>query len=256
MIPDLEPSQLAEFLLAFQEAACNNSLNNFLEVQSAAQFELMNWVQYTINGTIFHSNTGIGYSNRMLEVSEAESIANGFPYVIATRDFEISIPETVVDEAMGYIKAYLTENEIFFPLLGVLIRVGRYNNDSWLGESAIGENADLLGKRAYYIEFGSYYPFNFTVEQYAVYDLKIVNLVKYLIKYYKGRLHTGKNMKDIWESIEVKERYSYDVAKFQEFVEDFDPFGVFSNDLAQNLGVVWPEKGEKFGRFYYFKKSN
>ena len=76
------------------------------------------------------------------------------------------------------------------------------------------------------------------------------------MKNYKGKLHTGKNLNDIWSSPEVHERYSYVVEKYQEFVEDFDPFGVFSNDLAAALGIVWPKKGQKFSKFYYFKQDD
>jgi len=256
IIPDLDPSQLEQFLEISQEAACNNSINQLIEAERVAQLDFLNWVQYTLNGQVVTTNTGVGYAYRMLEVTLDDFITNGIPRIFPIREFEVGIPETMVDEAITYMKSYMTENNIIFPILGVLMRVGRYNDDSWLGESAIGEEKNLLGKRIYYFEFESYYPFGFTPDQYQAYDENVETMIKYLVKNYKGKLHTGKNLNDIWSSPEVHERYSYVVEKYQEFVEDFDPFGVFSNDLAAALGIVWPKKGQKFSKFYYFKQDD
>ena len=73
---------------------------------------------------------------------------------MATREWEISIAESKIDDAMAYVKTFITTTD--------LIRVGRYNDDSWLGQSAVGPHDYLLGERCFYVSFESYYPFAFT----------------------------------------------------------------------------------------------
>ena len=189
----------------------------------------------------------------MIEVTLNDYQSNGIPGIAPVRLFEISIPESKIDDAMAYIKTVCDENDLSFPLVGLIVRLGRYNDDSWLGHSAIDEDESMLGERIYYIEAERYYPYEFTDAQYEAFDAPIVMMFENLVKNFKGKLHSGKNLGKIWSSQEVKDRYSYAVSQYQQYVEDFDPFGVFSSQLAEGLGVTWPHKNEKFSTFYYYK---
>lgn len=253
-VPYFTLAQLDGYIIDLQEGACNETVNHLLESERIAQLTPMNWIQYALNGQVVDTDIGVGYNFKILEVTALDYYLNGLVGLPPQVEFEVSIPESMIDDAMAYIKAFCIQNDLSFPIAGVVVRVGRYNNESWLGQSSIGEDDSLLGERAYYIEILEHFPFDFSFAQLDAYLEPIVEIYRYLVKNFKGRLHTGKNLNNVWLSQEVKDRYSYVVARFQEFVEEKDSFGIFSNELAKAIGVEWPKKGQKFSRFYYYKK--
>lgn len=251
-VPFISPDQLVPLMKNVQKGACDSSMDYFLESQRGFASSLRNWIEYTSDGVIVDTSEGIGYSHKMLEVAPQDYFKNGIPGIIPVRMFSVSIPESMIDDALAYVKIVLDENNISFIFVGLNVLVDRYNDDSWLGISSVGNDSSLIGERVYSIEAERFYPYGFTAEQEKAYDSALLELFKYLVENFKGRLHTGKNMEEIWSSNEVKNRYSYDVANYQEIVEDFDPFGVFSNKLAADLGISWPHKNEDMKRFYYY----
>ena len=252
-VPQVPLDQLLAYTNNLQVASCDASMGYFLESTKGFQSSLKNWIEYTSNGQVVLADNGVGYSHKMIEVTLNDYVSHGIPGIAPVRLFEVSIPESMIDAAMAFIKTVCDENNLSFPLVGLIVRLGRYNDDSWLGHSAIDEDESILGERIYYIEAERYYPYEFTDAQYEAFDAPIVMMYENLVKNFKGKLHSGKNLGTIWSSQEVKDRYSYAVGQYQQYVEDFDPFGVFSNELAGGLGVTWPHKNEKFSTFYYYK---
>ena len=251
VVPNIPASLAIEEFAALQEGCCINDVNHLIEAQRVLLASQKNWIQYTLNNQLIQTDTAIGYSYRMIEATFADYQAHGYNVFPPFNEYEASIPESKIDDAMAYIKSFVIQNDISFPVEGIIVRVSRYNDDSWLGHSAIGEDEDLLGERVYYIETPRFYPFDFSPEQAVAYDEKLIELFSHLVKHFKGKLHTGKNMDGIWTNEEIKKRYKKGVKEMQEFVSEYDPYGIFSNELAADLGVKWPKKGECFSNFYY-----
>ena len=240
--------------MAFQQGACDNSVNHFIESLSFSSLAKKDFMQYTLNGEKIRSDTAIGVSYKMISVSINDFKANGYPGFPEFNEFQVAIPEYLIDKAFAYFKSFVIQHDISFPGFGLMMRVGRYNDDTWLGMTGVGEDKSLIGQRFFTIEAGRTYPMGFTEKQYAAYDEKMIEVTAYLVENFKGRLHTGKNQAEIWKNDKIKKRYEGSINGIKGYLEDFDSYGVFSNKLVGDLGMVWPKKGLEFSEIIFKRR--
>lgn len=241
--PPLTNEEYYQYIALLQAGACDKNLDSQLEYAAGYNQLKGNYIQYTKNGTIVYADTGVGESFRMIQFLERRPLSS--------RDFEVTIPEVHIDEALKYYRKIMTERNMTLSFAGLAFRVGRYNNDSWLGHSSVGFTKNVkVGDRFYYIEAPRYWPQGFTDEQLNELDKNFYEIMLYLVKNFQGKLHPGKNHNNLWSEKIIRKRYQKEIDIFQKYVDKFDPYGVFSNPLAEALGIEWYLRGHDFSDLY------
>jgi len=243
-IPDL-PRRVQDLAITgFQRAACQPETAQLLERLLYEFRQSQPWIQWTdADGQAQRGTEGVGHSHRMVETTFRGLSRRKF----SNLDWEVAVPEPDVDAALNYVKGKLQEHQLYNPAIGVVIRADRAVPDTLLASSAAGSGVPA-GERMYHLEFPTFYPYGFTPEQIERYHAPYAEMVLHLIRHHRARPHLGKNRADIFAHPDTLAASADRRARFQPFIDEVDPEGVFANDFLRQAGFRWPRERPAAGR--------
>jgi FAD/FMN-containing dehydrogenase len=245
--PDFPPLLRDLAVFFFQLGACDRGVQELLErIFYGLRLEDP-WLKWTdARGDRQRGLEAVGYAHRMTEIT-----FRGVPQPkFSQRDWEVVIPESEIETALRYVKSKLEEYQLYNPAIGVVIRADQATADSLLAGSAVGRGIPP-GERLYHLEFPIYWPYEFSAEQFAAYEMPYAEIILYLIENHNVRPHWGKNRNDIfWNRLTLASNADRR-ALFQPSINRLDPYGVFANEFLRNAGFSWPREGQDWVPVYF-----
>lgn len=239
--PDFPAFFTRAFIPGLQVSACNDRFACWLA-------SLRFWMQmftppYEIADPVPRPTTRVvGYPRSII----TGEFGPDQPYVPST-DWEVAIPGHQVDGALLAMRDAFDASNRCLPLVGALIRFDRAEDSALLaGNAATG--AFTPEERVVHIEFADFRPFGFSEDRRRAYDESIIDLVEQWVEEFDARPHWGKNRDFMFEGIASAEDERF--TRFQAVLDQLDPYGVFSNEWAQNVGFSWPHRDKDFSNDY------
>lgn len=229
--------------LMMQAGACDpaNGITEFTELFRYMQTYMAPPFVKDVGGGLRNTMDVIGPSNYMMS-SPLIASQEGFTQL----DWEIAVPESRMNEAMGYIRGFVDgANQqlrvIELPLVGMFLRFAKIEDQTLMAyENAGGPYVE--GQYVIHVEMPIYMPIGFSPQQMATYLAPFEEYVTALITDFDGRGHWGKNRDWIFPLEVGLGRFDYDqrLARFRAVVTTLDPNGVFRNTFSDELGIVYP----------------
>jgi FAD binding domain-containing protein/D-arabinono-1,4-lactone oxidase len=233
--------------VVFQRAACDPTAALRGEKIFYSFRKAHPWLEWTdAQGKAHRGSEAVGYAHNMIETTFRGVKQPHF----SNQDWEVAIPAAEIDAALQYVKSKLDEHRLYNPAIGVVIRADRASADTLLASSAAG--ADVAeGEPLYYLEFPIFWPYDFSKEQLEAYFAPYAEMIQHLITSHRARPHWGKNRNEIFSDPDTLASDADRRARFQPFVDQFDPYGVFANGFFRAAGFSWPKDGQDWVPEYF-----
>ncbi len=243
----LNPSVPAEIFPFFKQgmhaAACNPGgyLDGFMERFRYLQFvNQPPFVKDQDGKSVFTADV-VGPQHRMITSTLVDG-QDGFFQM----DWEVAVPRANAAAAMQYINNFLhgqnAKNlDLRLPLVGVFTRYAKSEDHTLMAYTGTGgpfaDNSHVV-----HIEMPIYVPAGFNQAQLDAYMAPFVEYVSVLIEEYGARAHWAKNREWTFDLQRQLGSFNYGdrLKKFNKAVATLDPNGVFANEYAKRIGIIYP----------------
>lgn len=214
------------YKVAFHYGACSKTINALFE---KLRFTINRWqpplVKENSLGDLVNSTHVIGNSHRIL----SSELGLGRETLII-RDWEVAIPHSQVSQALMALKHYMSENNLSLPVTGLYLRFTPVESKTLIS-NATTDGEFKEGEIVTFIEFPSYFPIGFSLEDREAYVRLYREMTRILIEQFHGRPHWGKNNEDVFADHKNIGHEQHLVQRFKNLVDTFDPQALFSNDF-------------------------
>ena len=152
-------------------------------------------------------------------------------------DISFAFPLSELTAVSETIRRFVVDRKLGLPIIGVFLRFAKSDGGSYLSHIEGGKSGQVfvLG------EFATYKYFNVSpddavgLEQKKMLEEKINSLVGELVLKHSVKFHWGKNTNQIFTQANVQKNYGKNLQEFKKIRKQFDPHGMFSNELLDSL---------------------
>jgi FAD/FMN-containing dehydrogenase len=220
----------------FHAGTCSDALNDLLE---STRFDGLTTNPPLLvddaNGEPKHVTRAVGPAHRL---TSANLIALGKNKYFQM-DWEVAIPQQYAADALRAARAVFDAHSVSLPGVGAFLRFGKIEKGGWLSYHSAGKEF-AEGQTALFFETPVAVPVGYTAQQLDDYLHIYQGLIGLFVRHFGARAHWGKNRDQVFELQRALGTYDGRIDAFNEAVAQLDPTGVFANDFARRIGVVWP----------------
>lgn len=237
--PELAPLAKA----AFHAGTCDPVLNASLEeTRFQGLIDSPPLLQHSAAGAIrvMHAS---GPAHRMVSADLVALGANKYFQM----DWEVAVPQQYIQLALETARKVFDAHNVSLPGVGVFLRFGKIERGGWLSYHSTGKQF-AEGQTALFFETPVAVPAGYTPDQLAEYLHIYRELISLFIRHFGARAHWGKNNDAIFAAQVEAGTYEGRIERMNLAVAKLDPYGVFANSFASDLGIRWPKRGENFAR--------
>jgi L-gulonolactone oxidase len=244
--PDVTPFESAFFQTSAQLSACTPSLEPFFESQALTRMATSPICIPDGAGGCDRVNDAVGPGHRMLTIDRFPETQPRF----SQYDYEFSVRYEDAAEILNYIDQRFDSAGRGMPLVGTVVRFDEVRDDTLFGVNAVRPGL-AVGDRIVHIEMPFYRPYSFTPTQLANYTRPYDDVMRFVATNFpEAQFHFGKNTRELLAMPEHRALTTSRLARFQAVVNAWDPYGVFSNDYLETIGLTWPLRGQPFSSVY------
>lgn len=244
--PDVTPFEASFFQTTAQLSACTPGLEPFFESQALTRMAESPICIPDGAGGCNRVNDAVGPGHRMLTIDAFPETQPRF----SQYDYEFSVRYEDAAAILNYIDERFDEDGRGMPLVGTVVRFDEVRDDTLFGANALRPGL-AVGDRIVHIEMPFYRPYSFSPSQLADYTAPYDDVMSYVATNYpEAQFHFGKNTSALMGMPAHRALTTTRLARFQSVVDAWDPYGVFSNDYLENIGLTWPHRGENFASIY------
>lgn len=244
--PDVTPFESSFFQTSAQLSSCTPSLEPFFESQAIDRMAESPICIPNGVGTCDRVNDAVGPGHRMLTIDEFPETQPRF----SQYDYEFSVRYEDAAAILDYIDTRFDADGRGMPLVGAVVRFDTVRDDTLFGANAVRPGLPV-GSRIVHIEMPFYRPYSFTPAQLANYTRPYDDVMAHVAANYPyAQFHFGKNTSALFTLPAHRANTAARLARFQAVVNSWDPYGVFSNDYLETIGLTWPQRGQPFAPVY------
>jgi hypothetical protein len=160
-------------------------------------------------------------------------------------DWEVAVPQQYMADALDAAHQLFDAHDVSLPGVGVFVRFGKVERGGWLSYHSAGKDF-REGDTAMFFETPVAVPVGYSDVQMADYLHIYRELIGLFVRHFGARAHWGKNLDSVFALQRSVGTYEGRIDKLNEAIAELDPYGVFANDFARRIGVVWPKQGQDF----------
>lgn len=244
--PDVTPFESTFFQTSAQLSACTPSLEPFFESQAISRMGSSPICIPNGSGGCSRVNDAVGPGHRMLTIDQFPSSQPRF----SQYDYEFSVRHEDAAAILNYINTRFDAEGRGMPLVGAVVRFDEARDDTLFGSNAVRPGI-AAGTRIVHIEMPFYRPYSFSAAQLAAYARPYDDVMAWVAANYPhAQFHYGKNVRSHFTLPAHRTNTATRLARFQAVVNTWDPYGVFSNEYLEAVGLTWPQRGQPFASVY------
>ena len=235
--PPVPPGLGLPYKVILHYGMCFDDVNSLLE---DLRYSLFKWQPPLQKKNFFDNLLGraspisnvVGYAHRMM-ASNLTADASSF----LQNDREIAIPISRIAPVLSALRTYTKDHHTRLPLFGVFLRFAPAEDKSLLAHStSVGEFSD--GEPVVFVEIVTPEPVGFPADLKEAVEMPFEQMSHMLIKDFHGRPHWGKNKNWAFALARDLNFYEDNLLQFRYLLQTIDPLGMFSNEFAQNAGLI------------------
>lgn len=244
--PDVTPFESAFFQTSAQLSSCTPSLEPFFESQAITRMASSPICIPDGAGGCDRVNDAVGPGHRMLTIDRFPDTQPRF----SQYDYEFSVRYEDAAAILNYIDERFDEDGRGMPLVGTVVRFDEVRDDTLLGANALRPGL-AVGDRIVHIEMPFYRPYAMTPAQLATYQAPYDDVMAYVAANFPtAQFHYGKNTRELMGMPAHRTLTASRIARLQAVVNTWDPYGIFSNEYLETIGLTWPQRGQPFASVY------
>lgn len=244
--PDVTPFESSFFQTSAQLSSCTPSLEPFFESQAISRMASAPICLPDGAGGCDRVNDAVGPGHRMLTIDRFPDTQPRF----SQYDYELSVRYEDAAAILNYIDERFDEDGRGMPLVGTVVRFDEVRDDTLLGANALRPGL-AVGDRIVHIEMPFYRPYSMTPAQLATYQAPYDDVMAYVAANFPtAQFHYGKNTRELMGMPAHRTLTASRIARLQAVVNTWDPYGIFSNEYLETIGLTWPQRGQPFASVY------
>jgi hypothetical protein len=160
-------------------------------------------------------------------------------------DWEVAVPQQHMQEALRIARRVFDAHSVHLPGVGVFLRFAKIEHSGYMTYHGAG-GSFREGETAMFFETPVSVPVGYSDAQLRQYLHIYEQLAALFIRHFGARAHWGKNLDSLFDLQRAHGGYEARLARMNDAVAQLDPYGVFSNDFAERIGIRWPKRGIDF----------